>query len=471
MAIRNDISIEWELSPRLAEINSASGEITVQDSHDTLADIEDTAEAHQFPFLVSTAGKENLGGGTEVGLTTTLQNLQYAPQRTAPRSTSTDTITTGSSSAVICSGADFVSDGVSRGDYVVNWTDQSVTEVLSVTSGTELQVRTPTGLAASSDDFAVNDVITVWETSEFGLAGGNFVAIDNVDADINPMFPVFGRFISKASASSATTQSQAVLEHAVFAEKVTLDQSNSTGLAATGEDYPAGTTLQPCLTLADAKTIAAREGFSRLEFIGDFNFAGGDNIDGFTCTGEGPSLSELDLGATTSTIRTQFINCELTGDVNGAISVEGCHIDTITGVGSTLYETTFRNSLLEPGTVITLDTTSGLQNVHIVDCDSGSPGDTPVIIDHNGSDAQMTIRKYAGGMKLNNITDATVEISFDGDGHLTLDSTCTNGDIAVRGDVKITDNSVTMTVTDQTSPTLVWLHSSALTLQKWLGLR
>ena len=53
----------------------------------------------------------------------------------------------------------------------------------------------------------------------------------------------------------------------------------------------------------------------------------------------------------------------------------------------------------------------------------------------------MTVRSYAGGMKFTNATLAGVEVSFDGDAHMTLEATCTEGTWAVRGDVKITDNS------------------------------
>jgi hypothetical protein len=136
MAVRSDVSVRYDLSPRLAEVELGSNEITVQDSHDTLTSIQDSEEGAQFPDLVNTAGGETLGGGVFVGLTTTLDNVQYAPAATSPRTTGS--VTTGDASGVtlIDSGATFITSGVLRGDWVINFTDQSVSEILSVDSET-----------------------------------------------------------------------------------------------------------------------------------------------------------------------------------------------------------------------------------------------------------------------------------------------------------------------------------------------
>lgn len=201
MTIRADVSLQWYEDPRIAEITSGSNELSVQDSHDTLATIQDKPEGHQFEFLLSSAGKENLGGGTTVGITTTLNNVQYAPKSTDPRETGTTTATDPLGVTLTDTGKDFVAAGVVRGDWVVNFTDQSVTEVLGVTTTT---IRTRGLRNGTANTFTSGDAYKVWEVSEFDLAGGNFVAVDDVGGDLNPLFPVFGRFVTKASSSSAT---------------------------------------------------------------------------------------------------------------------------------------------------------------------------------------------------------------------------------------------------------------------------
>ena len=212
MAVRDDFSINYEVSPRLVTLTSPSEEITVQDSHDTLSVAQDTPEGQQFEFLVTTSGKEPLGGGTSVGLTTVLNNVQYAFQSTPV--IQTGTATTASATFLTDTAATFVTNGVKRGDWIVNFTDQSVTEVLGVIS--ETQIIT-TGLReGSGNDFGVGDAYKIWQVEEAELSGGNFTAIDDVGADINPLFPVFGRFATKTASASATTQSQEQLEYATF---------------------------------------------------------------------------------------------------------------------------------------------------------------------------------------------------------------------------------------------------------------
>ena len=202
MAILTTVTVDYTLDPRLAELDAGVDEISVIDSHDTLTGIEDDTEGSQFPGLVASAGGENLGGGLSVGLTSTLQNVQYAPARTASRSSGSATSTDTTGKTLVDSGADFVSDGVTRGDWIINFTDQSVTEVLEVTNLTTLQIRVPSD--GSNNFFTSSDVYKVWEVSEFELAGGNFVAVDEFAADIKPLFTTFGRFITKSAASTAT---------------------------------------------------------------------------------------------------------------------------------------------------------------------------------------------------------------------------------------------------------------------------
>lgn len=200
MAVRTDIHVDFELSPRLLEVTSNSNEVTVQDSHDTLTSTQDTAEGGQYEFLVSTAGGEDLGGGNSVGLTTVLNNAQYAFQPTSP--IQTGTVTTPSATLLIDSTATFVTNGVKRGDWVINFTDQSVTEILSVDS--EIQVTTRGLRDGTGNTFSSSDAYKVWEVLEAKLDGGNFTAIDDVAADLNPAFPVFGRSFTKTASSSAT---------------------------------------------------------------------------------------------------------------------------------------------------------------------------------------------------------------------------------------------------------------------------
>jgi len=76
MAVRNDISIDWSLSPRIITVDSPSIEITMQDLYDTLR-VEETVQIDE-DYIIAGAGKEPLGGGVTVGLTLTLNNALLA---------------------------------------------------------------------------------------------------------------------------------------------------------------------------------------------------------------------------------------------------------------------------------------------------------------------------------------------------------------------------------------------------------
>lgn len=85
MTIRYDLSVNWDVSPRIITVASPSVEITMQDLYDTLRDLEDDPGNMDEEYIVSGAGKEQLGGGVLVGLTITLNNAKLAFEaRTGP---------------------------------------------------------------------------------------------------------------------------------------------------------------------------------------------------------------------------------------------------------------------------------------------------------------------------------------------------------------------------------------------------
>lgn len=78
MAIRSDITVDWESSPRVITVLSPSTEVTIQDLVDTCRDHEDRPANMGRPYLIDAAGKEPLGGVVYVGVTATLQNAVIA---------------------------------------------------------------------------------------------------------------------------------------------------------------------------------------------------------------------------------------------------------------------------------------------------------------------------------------------------------------------------------------------------------
>ncbi|MFT5483317.1 MAG: hypothetical protein ACI9GW_001974 [Halieaceae bacterium] len=439
MTVRSDFSYNMELSPRIITVALPSTVVNIQDLHDTITSYEDSREGGQFPRLIQTGGGEDLDGGTSVGLTSTLQDAVLAFQaRTTPEQTGTATST--GTNILTDTAATFIANGVERGAMLINYTDGSIATVIEVL--TETTLRHEPLESGVSNDWSITDSYSVTNEVQCNVSGGNMVAVGaDLVTSIDPIFPTVGTQVVRSSSSSATTAFQGSLNFATYNNEIQVDQTNSTGLAQAGTVFPAGTGQQPVLSVADAIIIAVATGVNKLRFRGNYTFAGGDNVDGYVCFGDGPNITILDLGLTTSTVRSQFRRCELTGDINGAIDVESVHVNGITGVGSAAFETNFNRCILRPGTAITLSATPNLMEIHLVNCDSGSAGDTPVILDYNGADVSMTIHKYGGGMRFDNNTVPGTAISYDGDSHMTVDASCTEGSWAVRGDVKITNNA------------------------------
>lgn len=78
MAVRNDLTVDWSVSPRVITVAAPSTEINIKDLHDSCRTLESAPNAMDNKVLIDTAGLEDLGGGTSVGLTATLQNALIA---------------------------------------------------------------------------------------------------------------------------------------------------------------------------------------------------------------------------------------------------------------------------------------------------------------------------------------------------------------------------------------------------------
>ena len=78
MAIRTDLSVNWEVSPRIITVASPSVEVAIQDLHDTLTTTEASMEGMDMDRIVSSSGKEALGSGVLVGITLQLLNAKLA---------------------------------------------------------------------------------------------------------------------------------------------------------------------------------------------------------------------------------------------------------------------------------------------------------------------------------------------------------------------------------------------------------
>lgn len=78
MPFRSDVTVDLSTSPRIITVAAPSAEITIQDLHDTLRAIEAYRHSIDYPPLISSAGKQTIDVGEQVGITATLLDAKLA---------------------------------------------------------------------------------------------------------------------------------------------------------------------------------------------------------------------------------------------------------------------------------------------------------------------------------------------------------------------------------------------------------
>ncbi len=447
MAI-STIQVLPHLSPRIIKILDPVTVISVQDLTNQIKDWEDEPSNLSYPVLVSTAGKESLGGGISVGITAELQNAHVMFE--ARTESDVVGVYTGSGSNTVLVDDNAAFGYLNPGDTVINMVTGAVATIISIDSGNSL-THEPLD-DGSTNTWSYGDDYKIWNKIQCEINGGNLVAVDNSGIEISAFLPSAFTHVIRTSASSATLQEQADIQFASFQNGVWVDTTNGTA----GTEFPTGTPRQPVNNIVDAASIATTRGFTRYIIIGDITFGATDDVDGFEIVGEDINKTTVTLVSGVSTRKTEFMDCELIGDLSGAISVKTCHLRTLTDIGSTTTETVFKNCVFETGTFSFL--ASGTEDVQIIGCSSGVPGSVTPIFDHNSCSAQVLIRNWNGGIEWRNMT---VSISHSCDmssGQFIAATSCTAGTMILRGVSLITDNSASGFTLDTsgTVTDLVW---------------
>lgn len=192
------VTIDWTdyfdpTLPRIIHIPAPLLEVTVQGLIDTVAEhqarLDNLVYAAINPQV--NGGRQNLGGGLFVGLTTTLDNARVSFDA-RKISTSAGSVTTGDPNGVTLNDATatFLADGVEPGGWVVNTTDGSLCSVIRVQS--ETQIITD-GLDDGVDDqWDIGDGYKIFNVEQGRVADGNAVAVDYLANELEAVLPTAG---------------------------------------------------------------------------------------------------------------------------------------------------------------------------------------------------------------------------------------------------------------------------------------
>jgi len=428
VAIRYDVSVNWYTSPRIITVAAPSTEITIQDLVDTCRYLEEQFSNMSYPHLINAAGKEPLGGGVTVGITATLQNaiLQFEG-RTCLLTSGTATENDAKGITLTAAGSpngDFVTVAAARGDIVYNATTGTMAAILAIDSEDQLTSQPLTG--CSTGAWTIGDVYHIFENTVCFIDGGNLVAVDENDAELDPVFSSPYVNVVRTASSSATTQNLEAIQSSVFAGEVVIDVAGGTA----GTEFPIGTHEFPSNNLTDAKTIADERGIERFHVEGALTID--RNMDEYRWRGQNANLTTITVGVGGTVVNGEFVSCYLDGPLDNIIARECVLADGLSNVSGYIYESGIEGTIYPHPTEI----------LHIFSSYSLIPGTSHPHIDLTGVSSLIGIRDYSGGLGFTN-ADSNPTLSIDvASGTIHIHDTCSSGIFNCRGVAVLNDNTV-----------------------------
>ncbi len=435
MAERSDIFVRWNLSPRVIVVEAPSTELTMQDLVDTSRRLEMQLDNIDDDYLLDAAGKEDLGGGTLVGITVTLNNavVQFEG-RTISFEQGTITTASGEGNFIIDDTATFKSSGITTGDMIMNITDQSMTDVVEVISETELKCNVLDD--GSDNQFELNDEYKVWPIVECDLSGGNLVSLDENGLSILPFLGSPNVVLSRVSSSSGTLSDIEAIQYSSYQNSVWVDVNSGQA----GVSYPSGTRESPVNNIQDAVIIGKAKGLSTLAILSDITLDAGDNVSDFCLYGKNPVQTTLLINPDAITDNCRIQELKVSGTLDGNATIDRCLT-----VGNINYIYGYIMNSMIAGSI----TLAGGHGCALLNCYSYSELDT--YINMGGTGQNLLCRNFTGRIHISNLTDDSNDVSLDMlSGEVYIEPTVTAGFLDIRGIATLYDNSTgTAVVSDE----------------------
>lgn len=198
-----------------------------------------------------------------------------------------------------------------------------------------------------------------------------------------------------------------------------------------------GTIDNPVSTIAAAKTLADGKSIHRIYMVNNSVITLAATMEGYEFIGIGEMTSNtIDLGSQ-DVDNSYFENVLISGAQGGTERFEACRC--VLGTLTSLEVTTDFCRLMGPFTV--------RNDCSFDHCSSTVAGaGTPVLDINSIANINIYCGHYTGGLQVNNAVATTV-MSYQSDGQIIIDSTCTGLEIVVRGDCKVTDNGTSTDLT------------------------
>ena len=233
--------------------------------------------------------------------------------------------------------------------------------------------------------------------------------------------------VSIRSANSAGLTFSEQINDQSFLGKVWVDTVQ--GLSGTA--FPRGTPTDPTLTFDEGMTVALGRKLKA------FNVSGlvtpTVSLARYALEGNSPEIATVILTGVPDTTAAVFNRLNVSGTINGACAFHDCIIDIVGGFEGSAYDTSIKQEIVIHPTC--------LDTIRFVNCHSDIPGLERPNLDFNGAGCDASLRNYAGGLKITNVSQA-IKVSIDcNSATIELDATCTSGTFNIRGIGYLIDNS------------------------------
>ena len=270
----------------------------------------------------------------------------------------------------------------------------------------------------------INGYTITFEDGQYAvnLTGANSNVADKVNVNQ----------VSVRSANSAGMTSSPDIEYGSFNGYVSIDVTSP----YSGTLFPTGTPRQPVNNIPDAKLIADYRGFDEFYIIGNIVIGAGDDIDDFTVRGQDPSKSTIQVETESLAYNCTFIDCMLTGVLDGNCTVKDSVVYNLDYVYGFIY-----NCLIAEVGEITL---GGIVHAYFLNCYSGKGtvhGGGKPTINFGGDGAVLVMHNYNGDISLKNKTGVQAAMINLNAGSIEIQNSCMNGTIECQGTGNIEDYS------------------------------
>lgn len=262
-------------------------------------------------------------------------------------------------------------------------------------------------------------------TFEDGTYAVNLVGANSNIADVTNLNNVQVR----SANSAGLTFSQQINNQAFVGNKVYIDVDDG----ESGNRFPKGTPTDPTNNLADAIIIGLNFNFNSFDLTGQLSIPLIQDINKQLWCSSSVIKGDLTLN-NSSTLSTKFRSLTVSGQQNGRSDFEGCYLPSgLTGLEG------FYDGCGLKGTFTFA--ANPMESVDLYDCFSLVTDTTTPIFDLAGSQTDVNLRGYTGGIELQNITNSNIVVVDVKSGIVLIDPTCTQGTIIIRGDCTVKNAS------------------------------